>query len=65
MLNSKYKVGDLVETWDSWVIGIVMEVQVCGLEMTIPRNVDDEYAYIIRTNKHDITYFQSELKLVS
>jgi hypothetical protein len=65
MLNPKYKVGDLVETWDSWTIGIVMEVQVCGLEMTIPRILDDEYAYIIRANERDVMYFQSELKLVS
>jgi len=65
MSNPKYKVGDLVETWDSWSIGIVIEVQVCGLEMTITRNVDDEYAYIIKTNKLDMMYFESELKLVS
>lgn len=65
MPSPKYKVGDLVETWDSWVIGIVMEVQVCGLEMTIPRNIDDEYAYIVKTNERNIMYFQSELKLVS
>jgi len=64
MSNPKYSIGDLVETWDSYIIGIVMEVQVCGLEMTIPRSIDDEYAYIIRTNKRDVMYFESELKVV-
>ena len=65
MLNPKYKVGDLVETWDSWIIGLVMEVQVCGSEITLPRNVDDEYAYVINAGKINLVYFQSELKLVS
>jgi hypothetical protein len=61
----KYKLGDLVETWDSWAIGIVVEVQVCGVEITLPRRVDDEYMYLINVGKANMWYFQSELKLVS
>ena len=65
MLNSKYKIGDLVQTGDHNIMGIVTEVRRCGLDMTLPRNINDEYSYIIKTNKQDIIYFESELELIS
>ena len=65
MPNTKYKVGDLVQTLDSWASGLVIEVRPCGLEITLPRRVDDEYMYLINVGKANMWYFQSELKLVS
>lgn len=64
MLNPKYKVGDLVQTWDAVVVGLIIKVQICDSDLTLPRGFDDQYQYIIKTPKQDIMYFESELNLV-
>ena len=65
MLKSKYKVGDLVQTWDAVVVGLIIKVENCRPGLTLPRGLDDHYVYTIKTPKQDIIYFESELNLVS
>jgi len=65
MPNTKYKVGDLVQTLGSWTSGLVIEVRSCGVEITLPRRVDDEYMYLINVGKANMWYFQNELILIS
>lgn len=64
MLN-KYKVGDLVQTWDAVVVGLIIKVENCGPDLTLPRGFDDHYMYTIKTSKQNVIYFESELNLVS
>lgn len=67
MLKSKYKVGDLVQiwVWDAVVVGLIIKVENCGPDLTLPRRFDDHFMYTIKTSKQNIIYFQSELSLVS
>ena len=65
MLKSKYKVGDLVQTWDAVVVGLVIKVEICDSDLSLPRGFDEHYQYTIKTPKQDIIYFESELSLVS
>jgi hypothetical protein len=65
MLNPKYKVGDLVQTWDAVVVGLVIKVENCDSDLNLPRGFDDQYSYTIKTPKQNIMYFESELNLVS
>ena len=64
-MQNKYKVGDLVQTWDAVLVGLIIKVEYCGPDLTIPRNMIDSYMYTIKTPKQDVIYFESELNLVS
>lgn len=65
MPKSKYKVGDLVQTWDAVVVGLIIKVENCDSDLTLPRGFDVHYKYTIKTPTQDIIYFESELNLVS
>ena len=65
MLKSKYKVGDLVQSWDAVVVGLVIKVEECGLDCSLPKGNNDNFKYIVKTSTKNILYFESELNLVS
>lgn len=64
-MQNKYKVGDLVQTWDAVVVGLIIKIEYCGPDLNIPRNMIDSYMYTIKTPEQDVIYFESELNLVS
>lgn len=65
MYNPKYKVGDLVQSWDAVVVGLIIKVEHCGHDVNLPRAFDDNFKYIVKTSTKNIIYFESELDLVS
>ena len=64
-MSSKYKVGDLVQSWDAVVVGLVIKVEECGLDCPLPKGNNDNFKYIVKTSTKNILYFESELNLVS